>query len=128
MPRPKGPLNPSVRPFIPPKPKIIPAKPMARPPNVIPAKVAPKPAQPPKVIMPIKKKDNVFIHPGFKNNVFRNRRMVEETEEEVLCPDCAKEVLCPDCKQKELNKDVLCPDCAKKSEKKETICPDCVLS
>ncbi len=128
MPRPKGPLNPSVRPFIPPKPKIIPAKPMARPPNVIPAKVAPKPAQPPKVIMPIKKKDNVFIHPGFKNNVFRNRRMVEETEEEVLCPDCAHELLCPDCANKELLssnnelKEVVCPDCAKKGE----ICPECL--
>ena len=138
MPHPKGPLNPSVRPFIPPKPRIIPPKPMVKPPNVIPPKVAPKPAQPPKVIMPIKKPKNFFIHPGnknmpFGNNIFRNRKMIEEPEEEeVLCPDCAQEVLCPDCANKELQcsnsqlKEVLCPDCTQKETKKEEICPDCL--
>ena len=131
MPQIKGPLNPSVKNFIPPKPRIIPH---------MPPRVAPVPPQPPKVVMPPYKMDNRrFIHPGVKHmpfgpQVFRNRK---EIEEEVLCPDCSKEVLCPecskekevlcpDCAQKDLNKEALCPDCAKKNEKKEIVCPDCI--
>ena len=131
MPQIKGPLNPSVRNFIPPKPRIIPHMPPG---------VAPVPPQPPKVVMPPYKMDNRrFIHPGVKHmsfgpQVFRNRKEIEEEvlcpecSKEVLCPECSKEkeVLCPDCAQKDLNKEALCPDCAKKNEKKEIVCPDCI--
>ena len=127
-PQPKGPLNPTVRPFIPPKPRII-------PPKVIPPK---QPVVPPKVIMPIENrriKSNLILHPGKTNYpkvpphpvVFRNRKI--DNKEEVLCPNCANnEILCPNCSNEVLcpncaNEVLLCPECSKKEE---VLCPDCI--
>ena len=112
IPPPKGPLNPSVKPIFPPKPRIIPPK-VPQPKVIV-------PPQPPKVLRPNK----ILLHPGMKyapvapvgHNVFRNRK-VEKAEEEILCPDCSHEVLCPEC-----SGEILCPDC----QKKETVCGDCL--
>ena len=77
IPKAKGPLNPSVKPIIPPKPRIIPPKPVMNPPPRI------IPPQAPKVIMPMNKtKNNMIIHPGKKympigSNIFRNRKFLK---------------------------------------------------
>ena len=118
MPGGRGPVNPTFKPTIPPRPYcVIPPK---RPPQVIPPKVAPRP---PEVIRPVNgPKKGVMLHPGRgpygpQNGVFRNRK--KEVEEEVLCPDCQNEVLCPDCAKLETKNETICPDCLKKEKENE---------